>query len=127
MIDPENIWIPALVAIGLTVVTVVSSIHIKFSNTKEEAFSSLKVLLMKIWNYIIFALLAYFLHGEVTSDAELTRQSVFMIVLLSCLIVVLILLSLIEPIRGLTGRILGLNRKQTDLLEKIIKKGQTDE
>jgi len=118
----EDIIMQIVVPIVTVIFTAIITIQIKYSTTKEEAFSNLKSVGSKVLYYIWLAFLVFILASEVLSDEPLTRASVFKITIYSISLSLLIILRFIDRIISIQAKQIELHDKHLDAFERHLKK-----
>lgn len=114
----KDFLIPMIVALVTAGVTAIITIQIKYSSTKEEAYSNLKKLAGSTLYYGWVAYLFFALYLLVVSSEPLTRADVLRISVTTVCLALLLIVHFQKRILSIIKRQADLNQKKFELFEK---------
>ena len=123
----KELAIPLFIALASVALTIWASIHIQFSETKEEAFSNLKLSAIKITRFGLIVCALYLLYGELSSVEPLTRPDVFKIVLLIVSLALLVVFRLMKESTAIQAMNSQIHKQQLELFKEHLAKHHSPE
>ncbi len=123
----KELAVPMFIALASVALTIWASIHIKYSETKDEAISNLKLSAIKITRIGLIVCALYLLYGELSSTESLTRPDVFKIVLLIVSLALLVVFRLMKETTAIQAINSQIHKQQLEIFKEHLEKHHSPE